>query len=592
MLKLTQYLAISGILLSSILTAQHEKCASSLMQDRLINEQEGYAEQIIKNEKQIQSIIARKKRSKTTEDVLTIPVVIHVVHLGESIGVGNNISDAQITSGITQLNEAFSNGNGQGVDIKIAFKLAVLDPNCTSTSGILRVDGSGVSGYLSDGVSLGTVGADEVTIKELSIWPNTEYYNIWLVSEFDGNDGGGGTQGFAYFPNASAPKDGAMIMNTAWGSEGTVNSWNNKGTTGIHEIGHALDLYHTFEGDEDALGVEQCPPGPCGKFIGDCCDDTSPHKRSSSDCATSATNTCTGLTNDDVINNYMDYSSQTCTVKFTADQKDRMRAALEGPRGSLLSSKALSSSLPVFSAPVSASCTPVSSTDGTCPIGCGFSGIMLAEITDVVSHVTSYTPGDGGYIDESGSCIKTAILIKEGTYQFKTQIWLNSGHAVAWIDYNNDGSFSSSEKIYENTNIAGNTDDSASFTLPASATLNTYLRMRVMCDVSNTVSSACHNPQYGQAEDYAVLIQNPTSVASEIESLVNLVVAPNPFKDQLSVLNNKGTLSYTIIDITGRTVLSGVVSGAEPISTSTVLDGSYVIVLQNKEGVTSKKLIK
>ncbi|MFT6717515.1 MAG: hypothetical protein ACJA0Q_002172, partial [Saprospiraceae bacterium] len=35
-----------------------------------------------------------------------------------------------------------------------------------------------------------------------------------------------------------------------------------------------------------------------------------------------------------------------------------------------------------------------------------------------------------------------------------------------------------------------------------------------------------------------------------------------------------------------------VVSGAEPISTSTVLDGSYVIVLQNKEGVTSKKLIK
>ncbi|MFT6747630.1 MAG: hypothetical protein ACJAZ2_001986, partial [Glaciecola sp.] len=203
MLKLTQYLAIIGLMLSNTISAQHEKCASSHMQNQLIKEQAGYADALLANERQIQSIIARKKRSKTTEDVLTIPVVIHVVHLGESIGVGNNISEEQITSGITQLNEGFRNENGLGLDLKIEFELAVLDPNCASTTGILRVDGSGVSGYSTNGVLSSSIGADETAVKALSIWSNTDYYNIWLVSEFDGNDGGNGTQGFAYFPGAS-----------------------------------------------------------------------------------------------------------------------------------------------------------------------------------------------------------------------------------------------------------------------------------------------------------------------------------------------------------------------------------------------------
>ena len=49
--------------------------------------------------------------------------------VGEAVGVSANISDAQIASGIAQLNAAFSNTNGQGVDIKVQFQLATMDPS-------------------------------------------------------------------------------------------------------------------------------------------------------------------------------------------------------------------------------------------------------------------------------------------------------------------------------------------------------------------------------------------------------------------------------------------------------------------------------
>src|SRR5690606_15474718 len=40
-----------------------------------------------------------------TTQVLVIPVVVHVIHNGESLGVGKNISDARVLSQIQVLNE-------------------------------------------------------------------------------------------------------------------------------------------------------------------------------------------------------------------------------------------------------------------------------------------------------------------------------------------------------------------------------------------------------------------------------------------------------------------------------------------------------
>ncbi len=273
---------------------------------------------------------------KMDGEITVIPVVVHVVHLGEAEGVANNISDAQIFSAIQQLNDRFrktpgTHGDADGVDTEIEFCLASIDPDGNPTDGIVRVDGSSVTGYSTGGVcvSSATCVLNELAMKNLSRWSNTEYYNIWVVSEIMDNDGGYGIQGYAYLPGSSSLYDGTVIMNTCFGSLGTVNTWNNLGRTLTHEIGHAMGLYHSFEGDN---GGASCPTGN-----GDYVSDTDPHKRSSSNCPT-GTNSCTGTTSQDVVHNYMDYSNQTCANMYFQGQADRMIAQISYWRSSLASS--------------------------------------------------------------------------------------------------------------------------------------------------------------------------------------------------------------------------------------------------------------
>lgn len=267
--------------------------------------------------------------------ITVIPVVVHIIHLGEAEGVGNNISDAQIQSAITQLNNNFrkvtdTHGDADGVDTEIEFCLASIDPNGNATDGINRVNGSSVAGYSTTGVCVSSsCTQNDLLIKNLSRWPNTQYYNIWVVSEIMGNNGGYGIQGYAYFPGTSSLYDGTVIMNTCFGGIGTVNYWNNMGRTLTHEVGHGMGLYHSFEGDN---GGSTCPTGN-----GDYVLDTDAHKRSSGNCPTS-TNTCTATSLQDVVHNYMDYSSQTCADMFSLGQADRMNAQITYWRSSLASS--------------------------------------------------------------------------------------------------------------------------------------------------------------------------------------------------------------------------------------------------------------
>src|SRR6187551_2961633 len=47
----------------------------------------------------------RKSSGRTAAGPYIIPVVVHVIHNGETVGTGLNISDAQINSQITVLNQ-------------------------------------------------------------------------------------------------------------------------------------------------------------------------------------------------------------------------------------------------------------------------------------------------------------------------------------------------------------------------------------------------------------------------------------------------------------------------------------------------------
>ena len=206
--------------LNSSFAQNHEYCGfehkRQLFLQDLTNQSNAY-----KAESEIQKHIALGQARSF--DVYNIPVVVHVLHLGEAIGVGTNISDAQIQSSINHLNQFYRGlTSNSPVDFEIEFSLAQQDPNCNATSGINRIDASIVPNYSTGGVDYYSDGgeADEDVLKDLSRWSETDYFNIWIVSEIENNNGGSGIQGYANFFAGNA-YEGSMMMYNVFGYDWT-----------------------------------------------------------------------------------------------------------------------------------------------------------------------------------------------------------------------------------------------------------------------------------------------------------------------------------------------------------------------------------
>ncbi|MBK9418310.1 MAG: PKD domain-containing protein [Flavobacteriales bacterium] len=267
-----------------------------------------------------------------------IPVVVHVMETGTALTA---ITDDQIRAGIRALNERFRKvagtaGAGGGVDVGIEFVLAVRDPGGNCTNGITRRNMTGNATYMASGVFRQSAGISDAELKALDAWDQTRYYNIWAVSEIDNNNGGNGIQGYAVFAGAHGLSvDGCVLL-----ANELVDP---SSTTLTHELGHALNVYHTFEGDNDGTS---CPlNGTCGTQGDEVCD-TPPHIRSNSDCNSGGTNGCNSNSSNSLfVFNYMDYSS--CGNQYTSGQAARMVLALTTDRASFLAANGNNALVPV-----------------------------------------------------------------------------------------------------------------------------------------------------------------------------------------------------------------------------------------------------
>lgn len=270
---------------------------------------------------------------RRTQVVVTIPVVVHVIHNNEAIGIGTNISDLQVESQIEALNEDYRLMNADSLtpthpfwqytaDALIEFCLAKQTPGGQPTTGIERIFG-GLDWTMDDCNN---------TLKPQTIWDASRYLNLWTV------DWGGANSdllGFAQFPGGGpASTDGVVIGYQYFGYTGNVTPPFDYGRTATHEIGHWLGLRHiwgdAFCGDDlisDTPGQESenlhCPTFPV---------------RPSNACGTNG--------NGEMFMNYMDYVDDRCMVMFTYEQAVRMNTALYGPRASLITSNGCSTPNP------------------------------------------------------------------------------------------------------------------------------------------------------------------------------------------------------------------------------------------------------
>jgi hypothetical protein len=328
MIKNSLFFIVSIFVSFSNLIAQKNKCSSVKIREQRMMENPSLLLKIQNSEIETQKWVLGHPKTNKSNQVITIPVVVHVVYNS----IAENISDAQIFSQIDILNQDFRLKNSNALpkdhpyyqytsDTGIEFCLAIKDPYGNPTSGITRTKTKEVSfSDADDKVKYGLKGGKDN-------WDPTKYLNLWVCNLT------GDLLGYATFPSDLTnfkSSDGVVITHQAFGNIGTAGSEgftvNSIGRTATHEIGHWLNLNHIW-GDAD-----------CGD---DLVNDTKPSKSENYDCPTFPfnANSCSGTgANGEMFMNYMDYVNDDCMSMFTAGQGLRMHASLDGDRKSLLTS--------------------------------------------------------------------------------------------------------------------------------------------------------------------------------------------------------------------------------------------------------------
>ena len=104
----------------------------------------------------------------------------------------------------------------------------------------------------------------------------------------------------------------------------------------------------------------------------------------------------------------------------------------------------------------------------------------------------------------------------------------------AWIDFSNDGSFDSSELVYQDSALIYM--HQGSIMVPANA-VNTFtpIRMRIGSESSGNFLNGCNDAYYGQYEDYTIYYGIGIGINDPEESS-RTTISPNPFHSSARII--------------------------------------------------------
>ncbi|HEU4834412.1 MAG TPA: zinc metalloprotease, partial [Pyrinomonadaceae bacterium] len=216
------------------------------------------------------------ERRKT--GTITIPVFFHIITNAE--GTEGNVSDAAVQLQMDVLNAAFAGS-------PFRFVLAG-PPDRTANDVWFNMEYREIPADAEREAKAKLNRGDKSTLN---------VYTVRLATQ---------AFGWARYPWQLADKvDGIVVRYSTL--PGGISTYYNEGDTAVHETGHWLGLYHTFE--------YGCDPG-------DEVDDTPPEASAATYCPV-ARNSCPA-TGFDPVENYMDFTWDSCMFQFTPGQVVRM----------------------------------------------------------------------------------------------------------------------------------------------------------------------------------------------------------------------------------------------------------------------------
>lgn len=272
-------------------------CATMIVHELLAETVPGYREARLRAEATTrQAVIQAIAR---TEPV-TLQTVVHVIYRADA----ENLSDAQIASQIEVLNRDFRAQNDDRAQVPGVWGSLVAD-------ALVEFELAEVTRTQTDQASFGP----DDSVKALAA-AQPGRLNVWVCTL------SGGLLGYAQFPGGPDATDGVVILNTAFGTTGTVRAPFDGGRTAVHEVGHWLGLRHIWGDRNDCTGDD---------FVA----DTPPAQQPNTGTPEFPHITCDNGPNGDMFVNYMDYVDDAAMFMFTRGQADRMNATLAGPRSAL-----------------------------------------------------------------------------------------------------------------------------------------------------------------------------------------------------------------------------------------------------------------
>lgn len=251
---------------------------------------------------------------------------------------------------------------------------------------------------------------------------------------------------------------------------------------------------------------------------------------------------------------------------------------------------------------------PLATGINYCILNTGFNAVgnvarvQLSNVNHIDTNVRSYK-------DVSEDPAKIINLIRGNSYPITIFGLYNQSAPMTynvWIDYNRNGIYESTEKVYTSPatnysqvsgglgvgNVAGN------FTVPASALVgNKVVGMRVATNFSSPLNNACGTngtitSGAGSVMDFSVRIFGSALAVDETkETKSEVEIYPNPAESFIGVTNLKGKADYKIYSADGRLVQSGDASD-QIINVAGLTKGMYVITIKDEKNTYTNKLIK